>query len=246
MALTVDNYRFDGVTGQIFPNGTSTWSGLSGRTWSSWRNWNYDYDTQIVYYVSILNGLGLTPKYFTLRIQTDSNSPITYEVYTSTTGAFTGEETKTVIEPGDTGVTGFYGNTCKIAVIANSAGLPPQINSIQFQYTTVGEKQLTYSQVNTANLSGTSSARTLSLGTDVGGIVDVKIQPYETTAYNLDVYVTNTPTSTYLIPKVISSTTTSLTFALVGVDNQPRDGIVDIALKTLPLQYMDGNNLASN
>ena len=245
MALTTSNYRFDYDTGQVFPNGTSTWSGLSGTTWANWTTWNYNYNSQIVYY-SGPRGIGLTPRYFTLRIQTDSNSPITYEVYTSNTGAFAGEETKTTIEPGDTDISGFYGAYVVFAVIANSAGLPPQINSIQYQYSSVGEKELSYSQVNTSTLAGTSSSRTLSLGTNVGGIVDVKIQPYEVTAYNLDVYVTNTATSTYLIPKVISSTSSSLTFALVGVDNQPRNGTVDITLKTLPFQYMDGNNLTSN
>lgn len=243
MALKSPNYRFDFTTGQVFPTGTTTWT--SSSTWGDWKNWNKDYSTQVVYYIGVIS-IDAIPRTFNLNIQTDSNSQISYEVYTSTTGAFAGEETVTAIDPGDTGITGFYGSHLMVAIIADSLGELPIINSIQYQYSSSGEKQLSYSQVDTSTLSGTSSARTLNLGTSIGGIVEIKIQPYETTAYALDVYVTNTATSTYLIPKVIGSNATSVTFALVGVDNHPRDGIVDIGLKTLPLQYMDGNNLTSN
>lgn len=245
MALTTENYRVDLVTNQIMPTGTSTWSGQSGKTWSNWREWNYNYSKQVVFYINGIE-LGLTPKNFTLRINTSSNASISYEVYTSNTGAFAGEETKTVISPNQTGITGFNGAKCKVAVIATATGGMPIIDSITYSYTTVGEKQLSFSQINTAALTGSSSSRILNLNTNVGGITNVNIQPYEVTAYAVDAYVTATPTSTYLIPKVISSTSTSLTFALVGVDNQPRDGIVDIYLQTLPMQYMEGNNLLSN
>lgn len=245
MALTTPTYRIDPNTNQIMPEGTSTWSGLASTSWSSWRLWNYDYSSTTVYYITAID-LALTPKNFSIKIETDSPGQVNYEVYTSSTGAFAGEETKTVIASGQQDIPGFTGAKCRVAVISTATGGMPIINSIRYEYTTVGEKQLTYSQINSSTLSGTSSSRTLNLNANVGGITNVNIQPYETTAYNVDAYVTATPTSTYLIPKVISSTSTTLTFALVGVDNQPRDGIVDIYLQTLPMQYMDGNNLRSN
>ena len=245
MALTAESYRIDPVTLQILPQGTSTWSGLSSTGWNTWRTWNYNYDNQIVFYFGPI-AIDLQPKNFTLKIFTDSPATINYEIYTSNTGAFTGEETKTEITPGQTNISGFIGARAMVAVIATATGGIPVINSITYEYTTVGAKQLSYSQVSTSTLSGTSSSRILNLNTTVGGITTVNIQPYETTAYNVDAYVTATPTSTYLIPKVISSNSTTLTFALVGVDNQPRDGVVDIYLQTLPMQYMDGNNLRSN
>ncbi len=245
MALTQSTYRQDPTTGQVFPEGTTTWSGLSSSTWSSWRNWNKNYNEQIVYYFGPVD-ISVPPKNFTFRIFTDSNAEISYEIYTSTTGAYAGEETKTVISQNQTGITGFYGVKAVIAVIADAVAGLPIINSIRYEYSTVGQQQLTFSQINTSTLDGSSSSRTLNLNANVGGITQVNIQPYEVTAYAVDAYVSNTATSTYLIPKVISSTSTTLTFALVGVDNQPRDGVVDINLQTLPMQYMEGNNLLSN
>jgi hypothetical protein len=243
MAFTAENYRKLFETGQIYPTGTTTWE--SNATWGNWTTWNSQYSQQIVtYFVS--GAISPIPINFTLRINTDANCPITYEVYTSSTGAYAGEEVKTTIAPGASSVAAFYGTTFIVAVIANAGTGIPIINSISFEYTSAGEKELTFTQVNTSTLSGTSSSRTLPLNTNIGGVSDVQIQPFEVTAYNLDVYVTNTPTSTYLLPKVISSTSTSLTFALVGIDNQPRDGVVNINLKCLPLQFMDGNNLVSN
>jgi len=243
MAFTAENYRTQYTTGQIYPTGTTTWT--SNSTWGNWTTWNSEYSEQIVtYFVS--GSMSPTPINFTLRINTAANCPITYEVYTTSTGAFAGEEVKTTIAPNAINVSAFYGTHFRVAVIANASTGIPIIDSIQFEYTSAGEKELSFSQISTSTLSGTSSARTLLLNTNIGGISDVQIQPFETTAYNLDVYVTNTPTSTYLLPKVISSTSTSLTFALVGVDNHPRDGVVDINLKCLPLQYMSGNNLVSN
>jgi hypothetical protein len=77
----------------------------------------------------------------------------------------------------------------------------------------------------------------------------------------VDLYVSNTATSVLLTPIVISKTAggtymasgyyvddyfvnaTGASFALYGIDNQPRDGIVDISLKGLPRQVMAGGNL---
>jgi len=245
MALTQSTYRIDPRTGEVLPQGTTTWTSLSGTTWNDWTTWNKNYNSQIVYYFGPVD-ISLQPKNFVLRIFTDSTAEISYEIYTSNTGAYTGEETKTVISQNQTGITGFYGSKAVVAVIANAVAGIPIINSIRYEWSTVGQQQLTFSKINTSTLSGSSTARTLSLNANVGGITQVNIQPYEITAYAVDAYVTNTPTSTYLIPKVISNTSTTLTFALVGVDNQPRDGIVDINLETLPIQYMEGNNLLSN
>lgn len=243
MAFTAENYRTQYTTGQVYPTGSTTWA--TNSTWGSWRLWNSAYSEQIVtYFVS--GNMSPVPISYTLRINTQANCPITYEIYTTSTGEFTGEEVKTTIEPGDGAIPAFYGTHFRVAVIANAGTGMPIIDSIQFEYTSAGEKELNFSQISTSSLLGTSAARTLRLNTDIGGISSVQIQPYETTAYAMDVYVTNTATSTYLVPKIISSSTSTLTFALVGLDNHARDGIVDVNLKCLPLQYMSGNNLVSN
>lgn len=243
MAFTAENYRTQYSTGQVYPTGSTTWT--SNSTWGSWRLWNSEYSEQIVtYFVS--GAISPVPISYTLRINTSANCPITYEIYTSSTGAYTGEEIKTIIGPNATAVPAFFGTHFRVAVIANAGTGMPIIDSIQFEYTSAGEKELNFSQISTSALQGTSTARTLMLNTDIGGVSSAQIQPFETTAYAMDVYVTNTATSTYLVPKIITSNTNSLTFALVGLDNHPRDGIVDINLKCLPLQYMLGNNLVSN
>jgi hypothetical protein len=44
------------------------------------------------------------------------------------------------------------------------------------------------------------------------------------------------------MPRVISKTSTPQ-FALVGLDNKPRDAVVDIVIEYLAEGYMNGNNL---
>jgi hypothetical protein len=87
------------------------------------------------------------------------------------------------------------------------------------------------------------------------------ITPRAPSPYAVDLYVSSSATSVLLTPIVISKTaggtymaagyyvddyfesSFGASFALYGIDNQARDGIVDISLKGLPRQVMAGGNL---
>lgn len=233
-------YNQDNQT--IYPVSTATWSGLSSTTWADWKQWAYSYNDSIVWQVPIID-LGYTPKYFTLTIKTIATASVSYNIYTSMTGEFAGEETETIIEPNDEGIASFYGRYCGIVITATKTTDMPTITGIEISYAEADET-ITVANLDSSTCSGTQTARVIPLPKTISQIVDIKIMPHETSSpYNLDVYVTNTPTSSYLIPKVISKSNTSPTFALVGVDNHARDGVVDIHMKVLPEQYMSGNNL---
>ena len=102
------------------------------------------------------------------------------------------------------------------------------------------------SDIDTSTLSGTTAARTLVLPRTVSSIIDMIVTPKKlTSAYTLDLYVSSTQTSTQLVPQIVSKSATTPQIALFGLDNQARNGVVDVAIWALPEQYMDGNNLTT-
>lgn len=243
MAIPLQKGYYNPTTQKIYPASTSTWSGLSGKTWDNWTQWQYSSDTEIVWY-TVQETWGAIAKDFTLNITTVSNASITYYVYTSMSGDFQGEETERIINPGDTAVPSFNGRWLWVVVKAEQINDLAEISEITVTPIMSDPVELTYNSLNTSTLDGTVNARVLPVVETLSQVVDMKITPHQTdTPYNLDVYVTNTPTSTYLIPKIISKNPSAPTFALVGVDNHPRDGVVDITIKALPEQYRDGNDL---
>jgi hypothetical protein len=71
----------------------------------------------------------------------------------------------------------------------------------------------------------------------------MKIEPKAPTPYAVNLYVSDTPTSEVLIPVVKSKAAAAPSFVLYGIDNDPRDGVVDITLTTLPRQAMISGNM---
>lgn len=234
---------YDAETRTIFPLSTGTWDGLSGTTWDSWSEWLYDRDTEIIWITQPVF-LGNSPSPYNLRVTTQSTGQVSYKVYTSDTGAFNGEEVETEIPHGDVSIPGFRSQYIQVVVYATEInGITPVISEITVETVTSRTREFVISDLNTGNCSGSVTGRIIPLPEDVGNIIEILITPKETAPYDLDVYVTNTPTSTYLIPKVISEDRFTPTIALVGVDNQPRDGVVDVLIKSLPASYMVGNNI---
>jgi len=243
MTLLAQSGVYNSATQKIYAESNSTWSGLSGKTWKDWTEWSYSTLNTILWYAPEIS-LGSQAVNFTLNIKTDSNAAITYKVYTSLTGDYASDGVETIIEPGAVQIFSFFGRYCLIGVQADRITELPTISSIQAEASLVGAISIEFSKVDTSTLAGSSASRVLPLGKTVSRVTDVKIMPYETASpYALDVYVTNTPTSTFLIPKVVSIGTTSINIALIGVDNHARDGVVDVTVKALPEQYMDGNDL---
>ena len=71
----------------------------------------------------------------------------------------------------------------------------------------------------------------------------IDVQAVDT--YTMDVYVTDYPSSEVVVP-VVKSKGANPTFALYGLDNFPRDGVVDINITALPQAVMFNGQIVSN
>lgn len=223
----------------VIPNNSGTWADLT--SWASFNQWAMEPASPLVWNVIPPIDLGAIQT-FNLKIKTLANGLVSYTILTSDTGIFAGEETTTVIEQGDDNIPAFSGRYAIISVnVAQTSGVNV-LYGVEYATAQGAANKLSLDSVNTATLTGTSSARTLTLTRAIGGVTNIQITPKAVTAYNVDLYVSNTPTSTSVIPRIISKVE-PIQFALVGVDNQPRDAVVDIILEYLPEGYMSGNNL---
>lgn len=174
-------------------------------------------------------------------LESTAQGTVEYDVYASDTGAFAGEETVTSIASGDTGVSAFTGKHFYVAArVTNNSSLPV-LYSMTVTITTNKYTKITLNDIDTSTLAGTVSARTVDFGRTVSGVKNMQITVKQVTDYTLDVYVSDYPTCSVVIPRIVDKATPSI--ALVGLDNVPRDGIVDISAEILPEQYMSGNNL---
>lgn len=225
----------DQSTGYIKPLSVGQWLNVKGKTWNTWNNFQISY--QQIRWTAPLVDVGEV-KYFNLNIELDFDGVAYYLIHTSETGLFAGEETEYLIKDGDYNVAAFYGRYAYVTVVANSPELRSMTITASNQYTTFHLQN-----VNTATLGGSTSARTLTLTQPISSIVDMQIQPKTATTYNVNLYVSDTATSTALIPMVISKSMPSPSFVMRGIDNDPRDGIVDITITALPKQVMTGGNL---
>jgi hypothetical protein len=243
----------DPQSGTIKAQGFGRWGSLRSSKWSTFNS--YVNTFLPIRWTSSLIDTGEVA-YFNIAISSEFKGSLFYRIYVSQTGAFAGEETEYVIQDGDSNIAAFYGRY--IYVTAECSGT----ELIKMQITT--DKQVveyTYRDLDTATLGGTSSQRTLNLDNPISLITEMVITPRAPSAYAVDLYVSNSATSTLLIPIVINkaaggnyiatdyiatdyfASSFGASFALYGIDNQPRDGIVDISIKGLPRQVMSGGNL---
>ena len=232
------NYQqgyLDSVSGTVKAQGTSSWRALSGASWNDFTNYQITFD-QIIWTAPLVD-LGAVD-YFTLNIESEFQGSIAYIIHVSETGIFGGEETETFVQEGDTNVAGFYGRF--IYVTARVTGTELRRFTVNAD---IAARDYIISNVNTSTLSGTSSNRTIAMPTAVSVIKDIHIQPKAATSYAVNLYVSDTATSEILIPVIKSKNRSAPTFALYGIDNDPRDGIVDIKISALPRQVMFGGNL---
>lgn len=225
----------DQSTGYIKPLGVGQWASVTGKSWSTWNNFQLSYQ-QIRWTAPVLD-VGEV-KYFNLNIELDFDGTAYYIIHTSETGTFSGEETELLIKDGDYNVPAFYGRYAYVTVFADS----PELRSMTITATS-NTTTFHLQNINTASLGGTTSARTLTLTQPISSIIDMQIQPKIATTYNVNLYVSDTATSTALIPMVISKSMPSPSFVMRGIDNDPRDGVVDITITALPKQVMTSGNL---
>lgn len=225
----------DSVSGTVKATGSSTWSNLSGASWNDYTNYLQTFDE--IRWTAPQLDLGRV-QYFALNIESEFKGSISYIIHVSETGVFAGEETETYVKEGDTNVPGFYGRF--VYVTARVTGTELSRMTVTAD-TTTREYEIT--DVDTSTLSGSASNRVIALPTAVSLIKDIHIQPKAATSYAVNLYVSDTATSEVLIPVVKSKSRTTPSFALYGIDNDARNGIVDITITALPRQVMYGGNL---
>lgn len=239
MALPTVTGVLDPEQNIIIPNDTGAWSDLS--TWDAWTTWNFKPVDELLWLTDMLN-LGEV-KTVNLKITTTANGSVAYDVYSSSTGAFNGEETITSIESGDEDIPAI---TAQFIIVAVKVTQTRGLNTLEYVEIKANDAKINIllKDVDLSTLSGSTSSRTLVLPRKVSSIIDMIITPKELASpYTLDLYVSSTQTSTQLVPKIISKTRTGPQIALTGLDNQPRDGTVDVSIWALPEMYMQGTDI---
>lgn len=232
------NGIYDSDENKIVPENAGTWDDVS--SWDNFTSWTSDPVETLIW---ITEPLDLeNSQVFNLEIETAAAGIVRYSVFTSETGAFEGEETETEIEQDQTGIPSFFGRYVIVVVKVDKDGGSNELFNVSLRANNRAI-MLRFSDLDTSTLPGTVDSRVLETERVIAGIENMQITPKTVPEYDLDVYVTDTPTCALLIPRIIDKT--QLTFALLGLDNQPRDGVVDIIVETLPEQYMEGNNLRS-
>jgi hypothetical protein len=232
------NYQkgnLDLSTGTIKPLGRGTWASLSGSTWDTTINWQAEFDE--IRWTAPQLDLGRI-QYFTLNVESQYTGTIYYIIDVSETGDFSGEESQTTVVNGDQSIPAFYGRYVYVTAV---------VSGREFIRMTVTANTETVEylipDVNTSSLSGSNTARVIPLPTPVSRIKDIQIQPKAATSYAVNLYVSDTATSKVLIPVIESKSNTTPTFALYGIDNDPRDGIVDIQITAMRQMVMFEGNI---
>lgn len=237
MSLPTQTGTINPFTLSIEPVANSTWSDL-GSTWDASPNFNPTV-TELVW---ISDPVTLdASKTVNLVIETQAQGTVEYEVYTSNTAAFAGEETVTTVAQDATGVSAFSGQYIYVVATVTNTSALPILESMNISTTVDVTTKLSLNDIDTSTLAGTVDARTVDFGRTVSGVQNMQITVKESPDFTLESYVTDYPTSNTLLPRVVDKTTPSI--ALVGLDNVPRDAVVDIVAEVLPEQYMSGNNL---
>lgn len=230
-----DGY-IDEVTGNIKAQGQGTWSALSGTTWGDFTN--FVQNIREIRWTSPLIDLGVS-RYFTLNIDLDCDGTCAFIIDVSTTGQFAGEEKTIVVKNGNINVPSFYGQF--VYVTALVAG--PELRRMTITSDTNYEI-IKLQDVDSSTLPGSITARTITLPLPISSIVDIVIQPKAATSYAVNLYVSDTATSEVVIPVIKSKNRLQPQFAMYGIDNDPRDSVVDILITALPRMVMENNNLS--
>lgn len=232
------NYQqgtLDLSTGTIKAKGSGSWLATQGSSWNTFTNFINQFEP--IRWTAPRLDLGAV-QYFTLNIAAEYTGDLYYLIYVSETGEFAGEETETKVENGNNSISAFYGRYAYVTAVITGTELSRLT-------VTANTETIEYliPNVDTSTLSGTNTARVIPLPTPVSAIKDIQIQPKAANNYAVNLYVSDTATSKVLIPVVVSKTSASPTFALYGIDNDPRDGVVDIQITAMRQMAMYQGNL---
>jgi len=224
----------DSNTGYIIAPSTAYWSQLANTTWATWRNFRGTLST--IKWTAPLIDLG-SAQYFALSVNCEFSGTIKYLIHTSTTGDFSTDVEEYLITTGNFNIPSFYGQYVYVTAIVEGS----ELRSMTVNTNTTS-RQLQLVNIDSSTLSGTITARQIPLPGVYSSIKEIHIQPKAATAYAVNLYVSNTATSVVTIPVVVSKSSTP-TFALYGIDNEPRNALVDITLEVMPRMALIGGNI---
>lgn len=241
MALPAISGQLDPVLSQVTPTNSGTWADLSGKQWNEWNDWNNNPANPMVWITDLVQVPFTTP--YNLRIETEAQGEVSYDVYTSESGQFAGEETVTTIASGATSVNSFTGRNVYVVVKVTNTGLPTVLRNVRVVASDFSvDINL---RVDTSLLAGTAGNRTLVLPRGISGIVNMTVSPELVTAYTPDVYVTDISTTQLVHAMVTDTSYTAPKVGVFGWDGIARDAVVNVKIKALPTQTMSGNNLVA-
>lgn len=252
MAIPSTNGVFDEVLQKVVTTNTSTWDDLGPgdsagqnliQSWADWTSWTPAPTTPLTWASDVID-LGATT-YFNLTWTFACVGTPTFTVYTSTTGAFAGEETATTVNLGDTDVAAFYGRYVLVffSVAEDPAAGVPEITDFTWTATSKPFPIQQY-DINSADLNGSSSARQIAMPRTVSRVLGMNITAH-TSSYVEDSYVA----SDYIqdaspgFPSIVSKTRSAPEITFVSTSGSRVDAVFDITLTVLPEQYMDNNNM---
>jgi hypothetical protein len=253
MAIITANGIFDEQNQRITSPHTGTWNDLGVgddsaganliTTWDEWTSWTFE-PAATLNHLTEITDLGENA-YFNVTWTGNIVGTPTFYVYTSTTGAFAGEETTTTVNVDDTDIEAFYGRYVMIgiSVALDPAAGPSEI--IAFDFTCSGNRfDIQQFDINSADLSGSSSARQIAMPRTVSKVLSVvmtaQADQYVESSYVASDYIEDGVPG---FPITVTKTRTAPTVTFVNTSGNRVDATFDIRLTVLPEQYMDGANM---
>lgn len=240
--MLTTNGELDLDTGFIYPTNSGTWQDLEEATWAAWTSWNNAPADPLVWITDSI--VVPFPGVYNLKIETLAQGQVSYEVYTSTTGEFLGEETTVAIDSTTTAVPEFTGNFVRVAVIVANTGQPTVLQDTRITASDF-TIDILLNDIDTSALPGTAGSRTLSLPRTISGIVNMSITVKEAADYTPDFYVTDITTTKFVSAVIVDKSATEPKIGVFGIDGQARDALVDIRIRAMPGSRMQGNNLVT-
>lgn len=249
MALPSINGFLDETNGVIVAPNTGTWAdigaGTDFPTWDDWKNYSTT-PSDLTWLTEVLD-LGEIA-YFNLETTVEALGSVSYTVYTSTTGAFAGEEASTTINAGDTNITAFYGQYVTVLItVAAVGGVTPILQDVSLRASSERFSILKYDLDTTALTGSLSGGFTIDPGRSVSKILSMRITPqqpgpYFEADYVADDYVeTNNPA----YPAIASKTNTAPKVVFTTDGGAYTNSIFDVELQCLPEMYVnETGNLA--
>lgn len=243
MTIHQDNGYIDKAdNNRYIPLTTDEWGDLT--TWADWTSYM---NNPPAYLYLTLRPLDLG-QVETVNVLSNiqARGPVHYYLYYNNTADFEDSPlnySTLHIAPGDDNIPSITARYIwiKLAIEYDASIGFPYFDSINYRVSNE-ETSLSFSNINSSTLSGDVTARTFSIGSNIGAVKNVQITSHgPTNPYNVDLYVSKNQTSSKTFPDIISKTNSAITLAFVGIDGEPRESVFDIQLTVAPEWYIDEN-----